>query len=36
VADTALVPHGIAPPPVLDYYASVVRWCIETNWGVAA
>src|SRR5687768_563126 len=36
VADTALVPHGIAPPPVLDYYASVVRWCIETNWGAPA
>jgi nucleoside-diphosphate-sugar epimerase len=29
----ALALAGIAPPPVLDYYDNVVRWCIETNWG---
>ena len=32
-ARSALAPSGIAPPPVLDYYDKVVRWCIETNWG---
>lgn len=35
-ADAALAPSGIEPPPVLDYYDGVVRWCIETNWGAAA
>jgi len=32
-ARVALAPAGMAPPPVLDYYDKVVRWCIETNWG---
>lgn len=32
-ADTALANAGIAPPPVLNYYDAIVRWCIETNWG---
>lgn len=35
-ADAALAPAGIEAPRVLDYYESVVRWCIETNWGAAA
>jgi len=35
-ARVALAPAGMAPPPVLDYYDKVVRWCIETNWGAQA
>jgi nucleoside-diphosphate-sugar epimerase len=34
VADAALARAHIEPPLVLDYYDRVVRWCIETNWGV--
>lgn len=34
-AEAALEPAGIEPPRVLDYYDDIVRWCIETNWGVA-
>ncbi len=35
-ARAALAPRGIEPPRVLDYYDSVVRWCVETSWGTAA
>jgi nucleoside-diphosphate-sugar epimerase len=35
-AGAALAPSGIEPPPVLDYYDRVVRWCIETNWGAGS
>jgi len=35
-ARAVLGPRAIEPPPVLDYYDKVVRWCIETNWGAAA
>ena len=34
VAESALASAGIAAPNVLDYYDGIVRWCIETNWGV--
>lgn len=36
LARAILGPRGMEPPPVLDYYDRVVRWCIETNWGAAA
>ena len=32
-ASAVLAPLGITPPPVLDYYERIVRWCIESNWG---
>jgi len=35
-AEAVLGPAGIEAPRVLDYYDSVVRWCIESNWGAAA
>jgi nucleoside-diphosphate-sugar epimerase len=35
-AEAVLGAAGIAAPPVLAYYDAVVRWCIETNWGIAA
>ena len=35
-ASAVLAPAGIEPPHVLYYYDAVVRWCIATNWGVAA
>jgi nucleoside-diphosphate-sugar epimerase len=35
-AEAVLAPAGIEAPCVLDYYDSVVRWCVETNWGAAA
>jgi nucleoside-diphosphate-sugar epimerase len=35
-AESVLGPAGIEAPRVLDYYDSVVRWCIESNWGAAA
>jgi nucleoside-diphosphate-sugar epimerase len=28
-----LAPSGLAPPPVRQLYADVVRWCLETDWG---
>lgn len=31
-----LVPLGIRAPAVLDYYPGIVRYCIESNWGLAA
>ena len=33
LASAALAPVGIQPPPVMDYYDRVIRWCVETNWG---
>ena len=35
-ATDALADSGIRPPPVLDYFSDVVRWCIEKNWGRGA
>jgi thioester reductase-like protein len=35
-ATAVLASAGIMPPPVLDYYDAIVRWCIESNWGAAA
>jgi nucleoside-diphosphate-sugar epimerase len=35
-ANALLAPAGIEPPPVLDYYDGIVRWCIESNWGSPA
>jgi nucleoside-diphosphate-sugar epimerase len=35
-AEAVLGAAGIEAPRVLDYYDSVVRWCIESNWGAAA
>ena len=32
-ASAELAPHGIEPPPVLEYYERIVRWCIESIWG---
>ena len=32
----ALAGGGLRPPPVLDYYPRVVRYCIESNWGASA
>jgi len=36
VAESVLTPAGIVAPNVLDYYDRIVRWCIETNWGMPA
>ena len=30
----ALADSGIAPRPVLQFYPSVVKYCLETNWGM--
>jgi nucleoside-diphosphate-sugar epimerase len=30
----SLAGSGIAPKPVLDFYPDVVRYCLETNWGM--
>jgi len=30
----ALAGSGIAPRPVLQFYPSVVKYCLETNWGM--
>jgi thioester reductase-like protein len=30
----ALAGSGISPKPVLDFYPEVVRYCMETNWGM--
>lgn len=35
-AAAVLEPSGVRAPAVLDYYPDIVRYCIETNWGVAA
>jgi nucleoside-diphosphate-sugar epimerase len=35
-ADAGLASASIEAPPVLDYYDRVVRWCIDTNWGMQA
>lgn len=29
-----LAPSGILPGPVRDLYAGVVRWCLDTDWGL--
>jgi nucleoside-diphosphate-sugar epimerase len=36
VAGAALAAARIEPPPVLNYYDRIVRWCVETNWGAPA
>ncbi|HEU4748288.1 MAG TPA: SDR family oxidoreductase [Gemmatimonadaceae bacterium] len=30
----ALTGSGIAPPPSLDFYPRVVKYCLESNWGM--
>ena len=35
-AEADLTPRGVTAPPVLDYYESIVRWCVETNWGAGS
>jgi nucleoside-diphosphate-sugar epimerase len=35
-AEAVLDAAGIVAPPVLDYYPSVARYCVETNWGALA
>jgi nucleoside-diphosphate-sugar epimerase len=34
-ARTALAGTGVAAPAVREYYARVIRWCVESNWGRA-
>ena len=35
-AASILEPLGIRAPAVLDYYPGIVRYCVESNWGLAA
>jgi len=32
-ADEMLVPHGIRPPNVRDYFDRILRYCLDSDWG---
>jgi nucleoside-diphosphate-sugar epimerase len=32
-ADALLLPHGIRPPRVQDYFEKILRYCVESDWG---
>ena len=32
-ADQLLIPHGIRPPNVRDYFDRILRYCVDSDWG---